>query len=300
MLDFRMDTLVMVCKYMNFTKAAEKLNITQPAVSQHIRYLEENYCIKIFQYEGKRMSLTKEGEILLNAITTIKHDDVFLREKLNELKKEQHRLIFGTTLTIGEFVIPGHLAAYLKKYPDTSVQMVVSNTYRLLEKINSGEIDFALIEGYFTKSEYDYLIYSREKYIGVCGPEFKFSNKETIEDLLPERLIIREPGSGTREILERLLGEKNLVVNDFKNLVEVSNMNAIKALVESNCGITFLYEVAAREEIKAGRLKEIKLREFDVTHDFTFVWRKGSIFADRYRELFKILKLPVSLPLNLA
>ena len=71
MLDFRMDTLVMVCKYMNFTKAAEKLNITQPAVSQHIRYLEENYRIKIFQYEGKRMSLKKEGEILLNAITTI-------------------------------------------------------------------------------------------------------------------------------------------------------------------------------------------------------------------------------------
>ena len=292
MLDFRMDTLLMVCKYMNFTKAAEKLNITQPAVSQHIRYLEENYSIKIFKYEGKRMRLTKEGEILLNAITTIKHDDLFLREKLNELKEEQRRLIFGTTLTIGEFVIPDRLAAYLKKYPDTSVQMVVSNTYHLLEKINSGEIDFALIEGYFTKSEYDYLNYSREKYIGVCGPESKFSNEgETIEDMLPERLIIREPGSGTREILERLLGEKNLAVNDFKNLVEVSNMNAIKSLVESNCGITFLYEVAAREEIKAGRLKEIKLKGFDVTHDFTFVWRKGSIFADRYRELFEMLKL---------
>lgn len=291
MLDFRMDTLLMACKYMNFTKAAEKMNITQPGVSQHIRYLEENYGIKIFKYEGKKMKLTKEGEVLLNAVTTIKHDDVFLREKLNELKKEQRKLIFGTTLTIGEFVIPRRLASYLNECPDASVQMVVSNTYRLLKRIDSGEIDFAIIEGYFTKSEYDYLTYSKEKYIAICGYEYKLRGKgETIEDMLAERLIIREPGSGTREILERLLGEKNLAVNDFQNIVEVSNMNAIKSLVESNCGITFLYEVAAREEIEACRLKEIKLKEFNVTHDFTFVWRKGSIFAERYRELFKMLK----------
>lgn len=291
MLDFRMDTLLMACKYMNFTKAAEKMNITQPGVSQHIRYLEENYGIKIFKYEGKKMNLTKEGEVLLNAVTTIKHDDVFLREKLNELKKEQRKLIFGTTLTIGEFVIPRRLASYLNECPDASVQMVVSNTYRLLKRIDSGEIDFAIIEGYFTKSEYDYLTYSKEKYIAICGYEYKLRGKgETIEDMLAERLIIREPGSGTREILERLLGEKNLTVNDFQNIVEVSNMNAIKSLVESNCGITFLYEVAAREEIEACRLKEIKFKEVNFTHDFTFVWRKGSIFAERYRELFKMLK----------
>ncbi|MBK5247296.1 MAG: LysR family transcriptional regulator [Peptostreptococcaceae bacterium] len=291
MLDFRMDTLLMACKYMNFTKAAEKMNITQPGVSQHIRYLEENYGIKIFKYEGKKMNLTKEGEVLLNAVTTIKHDDVFLREKLNELKKEQRKLIFGTTLTIGEFVIPRRLASYLNECPDASVQMVVSNTYRLLKRIDSGGIDFAIIEGYFTKSEYDYLTYSKEKYIAICGYEYKLRGKgETIEDMLAERLIIREPGSGTREILERLLGEKNLTVNDFQNIVEVSNMNAIKSLVESNCGITFLYEVAAREEIEACRLKEIKFKEVNFTHDFTFVWRKGSIFAERYRELFKMLK----------
>ncbi len=291
MLDFRMDTLIAVCKYMNFTKAAEKLNITQPAVSQHIRHLEEDYGIKIFQYDGKKIKLTGEGKILLDAVTTIKHDDLFLREQLKDLKKERRNLIFGTTLTIGEFVMPGRLAEYLKEYPDTSLRMIVANTYRLLEKLNNGEIDFAVIEGYFTKSEYDYLRYSREKYIPVCGPDYRFSGKcSTVEDLLTERLIVREPGSGTREILERILGEKNLSIQDFKNLVEISNMNAIKFLVQANCGVTFLYETAVREEIKDGMLKEIRLKEYNVTHDFTFVWRKGSIFAERYRELFKILK----------
>lgn len=291
MLDFRMDTLIAVCKYMNFTKASEKLNITQPAVSQHIRHLEEDYGIKIFRYDGKKLKLTEEGKILLSAATTIKHDDLFLREQLKDLRKEQRNLIFGTTLTIGEFVMPERLAAYLREYPDTSIRMIVANTYQLLEKLNNGEIDFALIEGYFTKTEYDYLQYSREKYIPVCGPGYRFNgNCGTVEELLAERLIVREPGSGTREILERILGEKNLSIQDFKNLVEISNMNAIKSLVRENCGITFLYEAAARKEMNDGTLREISLRDYNVTHDFTFVWRKGSIFAERYRELFEILK----------
>lgn len=291
MLDFRMDTLIAVCHYMNFTKASEKLNITQPAVSQHIRHLEADYGIKIFQYDGKKLKLTEEGKILLDAATTIKHDDLFLREQLKDLRREQRNLIFGTTLTIGEFVIPERLTAYLRKYPDTSIHMTVANTYQLLEKLNNGEIDFAIIEGYFTKSEYDYLQYSRENYIPVCGADYRLNGRcETVEDLPAERLIVREPGSGTREILERILGEKNITIQDFKNFVEISNMNAIKSLVQANCGITFLYEAAVKKEIEEGTLKEIWLKDYHVTHDFTFVWRKGSIFAERYRELFEILK----------
>jgi DNA-binding transcriptional LysR family regulator len=286
-----MDTLIAVCKCMNFTRAAEMLNITQPAVSQHIRHLEEDYGIKIFQYDGKKIRLTAEGKTLLEAATTIKHDDLFLRDQLKDLKKEPRNLIFGTTLTIGEFVILERLAAYVNKYPDTSIRMIVTNTFGLLEKLNSGEIDFAVIEGYFTKSEYDYLQYSRENYIPVCGPDHRFGGTYVaLEELLGERLIVRESGSGTREILERILGEKNLSIQDFKNLIEISNMNAIKALVRSNCGITFLYEAAVREELKNGTLQEIRLREYDFTHDFTFVWRKGSIFAERYKELFELLK----------
>jgi DNA-binding transcriptional LysR family regulator len=291
MLDFRMDTLIAVCKDMSFTKAAEKLNITQPAVSQHIRHLEENYGIKIFQYEGRKLRLTAEGQTLLNAVTTIKHDDLFLREQLQEMKHERRNLTFGTTLTIGEFVMPERLASYLSKYPDTSIRMIVANTSGLLEKLNNGEIDFAVIEGYFTKSEYDYLQYSREKYIPVCSRDYRFRGKhDTIEDLLTERLIVREPGSGTREILERILGEKNISIQDFEKLVEISNMNAIKSLTKANCGITFLYEAAARAEITEGSLKEIRLKEYDVTHDFTFVWRKGSRYSERYFELFEQLK----------
>ena len=94
MLDFRIDTFLAVCKFMNFTKASQYLNITQPAVSGHIRYLEEYYQVKLFVYSGKKMYLTKEGKILLEVATTLKHDDIFLKNKLKNRSNKQE-LIFG-------------------------------------------------------------------------------------------------------------------------------------------------------------------------------------------------------------
>ena len=80
MLDFRIDTFLAVCRSMNFTRAAEELHITQPAVSQHIRYLEKSYGVKLFDYQGKRLSLTTAGEALFSAAVTMKHDDLFSEE----------------------------------------------------------------------------------------------------------------------------------------------------------------------------------------------------------------------------
>ena len=127
MLDFRLDTFLVVCKYMNFTKAAQELNITQPAVSQHIHYLEEAYQAKLFEYHAKKLTLTPQGEELLRAATTMKHDSIHLHDHLAHLAQEKRELIFGVTLTIGSFVMPPHLAAYLRKYPQTHIHMVVAN-----------------------------------------------------------------------------------------------------------------------------------------------------------------------------
>jgi len=87
LMDFRINTFLEVCRQMNFTKAAKALNITQPAVSQHIQYLEDYYGVELFAFEGKKMSLTEAGKMLYQAATTIKHDDIFLKERINALKK---------------------------------------------------------------------------------------------------------------------------------------------------------------------------------------------------------------------
>src|SRR5699024_11067600 len=113
MLDFRMDTYLSVCRYMNFTTAARELHITQPAVTQHIQFIEKEYGIQLFYFQGKKISLTGEGRRLLGTVTTMKHDDMALRRMFDEEKAGERQLIFGVTMTIGEYVIGRYLASYI-------------------------------------------------------------------------------------------------------------------------------------------------------------------------------------------
>lgn len=286
MQDFRMETFLTVCRLLNYTKAAEALHITQPAVSQHIRFLEGYYGVKLFCYEGKKLSLTKAGVLLRNAATTMKHDELILREHLKT--GERLEFVFGATLTIGDFVLPEKLARYLEKKPEAKIRMLVDNTETLLTKINTGELDFAVIEGYFHKAEFDYKVYSRELYVAVCSAFSPFTRApRTVSDLFSQRIILREPGSGTREIFERYLEGRNYSVHDFRRSMEVGSISAIKSLVAAGCGITFLYEAAARRELEDGTLRRIPLTDFQVYNNFTLVWRKNSIFDERYLKIFE-------------
>ena len=281
MLAFRMETFLAVCQCMNFTRASEQLNITQPAVSQHIRYLEKHYNTKLFRYEGKKLMLTGAGEILRNASLTMKHDEISMQSEMQK-SEEGTEIRFGATRTVGDMLMGNILEKYLREYPDADIHMVVENTQELLKRLDDGRIDFALVEGFFKKSEYDYQKYSEENYIAVCSPDHPFRKKTaSIEDLFGERLLLREEGSGTREVLERYLDSQNLSTADFERTMEAGSLHTIKELTKSGCGITFLYEVAVREELRSGTLIRIPLKDFQVTHEFTFIWRRGSIYADR-------------------
>ena len=121
MLDFRIDTFLEVCRFMNYTRAAQELNLTQPAVSQHIRWLEEQYQAKLFCYENKQLSLTKSGELLRSAAITMKQDETYLRRKIRQIRQTENDLSFGVTPTVGMYLIPGPLAEYQKKYPDAQI-----------------------------------------------------------------------------------------------------------------------------------------------------------------------------------
>lgn len=290
MLDFRTDTFLAVCKHMNYTKAAEELNITQPAVSQHIKYIEEYYGVKVFGFNGKKMFLTEEGEMLFEAISTMKHNDSFLRDSVRNLKNRASNLSFGATLTIGEYIIPQKLARYLKKYPNTKVNLTIANTKQLLEKLDKGEIDFAVVEGYFGKNQYDHIVCSLENYTAVCCVDHPLAEKEvSLEQLFSQTLILREKGSGTREILIRSLEEKNFGIYDFKNIIELSNISAVKTLVQQGCGITFIYEAAVKDELERGKLKKIHVKDLISKHEFTLIWRKNSIFSDYYKTIYENL-----------
>lgn len=287
MLDFRMETFLTVCQFMNFTRASEKLNITQPAVSQHIRFLERHYNAKLFRYEGKKLTLTGAGEILRNASLTMMHDEISMRTEM-EKTEDTEEIRFGATRTVSDVLMGDILSGYVRRYPDSHIQMITGNTQELLRCLDEGRIDFALVEGFFQKSEYDHQKYSDEEYIAVAAYDYRFREKpQRIENLFHERLLLREEGSGTREVLERTLDAQNLSIQDFDRIMEVGSLQTIRELTKAGCGITFLYETAVREELRDGTLKRILPEDFHVSHEFNFIWRKGSIYADRYREIFR-------------
>ena len=287
MLDFRMETFLTVCQFMNFTRASEKLNITQPAVSQHIRFLEEHYHTRLFRYEGRKLKLTEAGEILRNASLTMMHDEQSMQNRM-AAGESAEELCFGATRTIGDVLMGKILKKHMDQYPDSRIRMIVENTRELLRRLDEGSIDFALVEGFFQKSEYECIRFSDEPYIAVCAPDYPFRERpEVIEDLFRERLLLREEGSGTREVLERCLNTRNLSVSDFERTMEAGSLQTIKELTKAGCGITFLYGTAVRDELKDGTLTRIPLRNFQVYHEFNFIWRRGSIYGDRYREIFR-------------
>ena len=210
-----------------------------------------------------------------------------LRRTFVEGKTGRRQLIFGVTMTIGEYVIGKYLASYIRRHPETRIRLSIANTEELLGKLDRGEIDFALVEGFFEKRDYDFRLFRREKYLGVCAPGF-IPPRETplgFQELFPATLITREPGSGTREVLERALSEKGWGIGDFSNVVEISNMGAIKMMAQGGGGIAFLYEAAVLRELEEGVLVPVCLEDFPKYHDFTFIWRKNSLFAGQYMEL---------------
>lgn len=291
MLDFRINTFLTACQCMNYTKTAELLHITQPAVTQHIHFLEEYYQAKLFLYEGKKLKLTAAGEMLYQMASAQQHDALYLRKKLAAGTKQGMELRFGVTMTIGEFVIAEPLSRFLKAHPDISVHIVTANTQELLKKIRQGEIEFALMEGNFSKEAYDSLIFSQENFIPVCAGDSLLAERSySMEELLKERLIIREEGSGTREVLVKDLERRNLSLQDFSKVIEIGNMSAIKSLVTYDCGISFLYEAAVRAELETGVLRKMKLEDFHVVHDFSFVWQRGSVFDGEYKKIFQELR----------
>ena len=290
MLDFRTETFLCAARLLNFTRAAAELNITQPAVTQHIHYLEEYYHTKLFSLRGKKLLLTEQGEHLYQALTTIRNNELRLQNELNTIAKRKKPLSMGATMTVGEFMLPVPLSRLLRSHPDRKIRLSIDNTTKLLNMLREGTLDVAMIEGRFPKEEFDFLIWKQVEFIPVCSSRHHFREEPSIiSDLFSETLILRESGSGTREILEFYLKDHDCDVDCFSGIQEITNMNAIRILTEEDCGITFLYESVVRDSIRRGAIRQIPLKDFHIVHNIVFIWRKNSIFSGEYQEIFREL-----------
>ena len=287
MIDTRHETFLALCSIGNYTKTAQALHITQPAVSQHIKYLEEAYAGKLFIRKGKTLKLTAKGSLLYRSVMTVHADSVRLQAMLEKCEKEPDTVQFGATLSIGSYMMPPILSNLMKNQNTATFSMLVENTQTLLAKLETGEIGFACIEGFFDKTKYEWRLFSEEQFIAVCQADSALSKTScTIEALMKERLIVRESGSGTREILEQFLWQKNLRLDSFSKKCEISDMQAIKELVKRGSGITFLYKATVERELRDGSLCMIDIKNFSIIRAFYFVCLKNSLHKSDYLSWF--------------
>jgi DNA-binding transcriptional LysR family regulator len=279
MLDNRYKTFLTLIEEGSYTKAAKKLNITQPAVTQHIQHLQEELGVQLFRYEGKQLLVTEKGRYLEEQLSLLNRDVARIRTQLLQ-NDDAPTLTFGATLTIGEYVMPGLIGRYLERHPRHHLSMIVDNTATLTGLIQTGKIDFALIEGDFNQSQFGFGKLSDEPFIGVCAATSPlWHNEQDLSALFREHLFLREEGSGSRRILEKALLSEGASLSSFERATVVGGIGPIKQLVAQNRGIAFLYRISVQAELEAGRLKEIPIRGFAVAHPFHVVHLKD--FRDR-------------------
>ena len=251
MLDYRILTFLKLCETMNYRITAEELNMTQPAVTQHIHYLEEEYECKLFIYNRKKLEKTNQAILLEEYARSAYYNEIYLKRKIKSENKI--KINIGATKTIGEFVI-GEKIKKLVKNEKYDISLTIDNTENLIKLMELNKLDFILVEGIFNKDKYGYRLYKKDEFIGICSKNHKFNEKSIkFEELFEEDIIIREEGSGTRGIFEQFLSENSFSLEFFKKKITINNFNLIKELVSANCGISFVYNSVVNKNDDIGK-----------------------------------------------
>lgn len=271
MLDYRYQTFLTVCQTLNYTRAAELLNMTQPAVSQHMAYLEEHLDAKLFLHQNKKVYLTEEGEFLAEKLKFIMN---YVDKTVDQLEAiHETKLMIGCTLSISDYLIAPFLIALYKKEKGIRLNVITENTETLLRKLREGKIDAAFIEGDFNQEVFTSVPYHQAQIIGICAPDFELADQKIkLNQLFKEHLIMREKGSGTRSSVENALKEVQVNIESFSNQTKLGSIDLIKQMVAENIGISFLFDICVVDELASGRLKKMEIEEEFSMKNLHFVY----------------------------
>lgn len=274
MLDYRYQTFLTLTEEMNYTTTAKRLHITQPAVTQHIQSLQQELGVELIHYEKRQSSLTAKGKQLQKDLYLLQREIAKVEEQLTSTV-EHTTLSFGASLTIGEYMMPGLIESYLKQYPVHDISMVTDNTQHLIELMEHGKIDFAVVEGEFNQSVFEFQKIAEEPFIAVCSEKSSlWKQEQSINDLFSTPLLVREEGSGSRLIFETAIKSKGIHLDSFSKVMTIGSIGATKKLVEKDLGISFIYQMAVEEELNKGILKKIPLSDFNVIYPFHLIYLK--------------------------
>ena len=276
MLGSKMNTFLMVSEYLNFTKAAENLNMTQPAVSQQIKLLEEEVGVKLFIRNKNGLILTQQGEIVLKYARRQKALYEKMLMSLQNLEKNIGVLRIGITHTSESNITASALAKFSIENNGSRIILTTDTIKNLYDKLENYELDLAIVDGAENNPKFSSMLLDTDYLMCVMSPDNHLfrSSSVTISELKKEKMILRLAESATRKLFEETLVANNESINSFDVILEVDNIATIKDLVRMDLGVSILPRSACIDEIRKGKITALPIENFSMARETRIVYNR--------------------------
>lgn len=278
MFDFRLKVFHTVARRLSFTKAAEELFISQPAVTKHIHGLEEQLGIALFERIGNRIRLTQGGKLLLQYASQIFLLYGNMEYDLHQLKQDSGGLLnIGASSTIAQYYLPGVLARFNQEHPAIRTSLINGNTEQIEQALLHKDIEVGIIEGHSRNPQLKYTELAKDEIALICNPRFKPPGKGPLstEDLRAIPLLVREHGSGTLEVIVNELKKLGLKLTDLNILMHMGSSEGIKSYLREAPCAAFLSLRAVQSELESGALKVLPVKQFKLIRKYHFIHPQG-------------------------
>ncbi|HBG92715.1 MAG: hypothetical protein A2X54_09020 [Nitrospirae bacterium GWF2_44_13] len=291
--DHKLKVFCTVAETKSFSKASEIIYLTQPAVSLLIQAIEETYETKLFDRASNTVTLTPAGEMLYKYAKEILNLYAAAEKNIGEITGfVKGSISVGASSTIGNYLMPGVIAAFRKTHPKIKMHLLVGNTKRVVELLNAGNIDIGLVEGDVARQKMvvDKLV--SDELALIVPPVHPWAKKRTISifEITKEPFIFREEGSGTRQVIEKYLGKYSIIPQNMMISMVLGSTEAIKESVENGMGIAIVSRWAVRKEIKYGTLRPLSFKEEKMLRDFSLIFQKKAISSHAVDEFLSYLR----------
>ncbi|WP_310397630.1 LysR substrate-binding domain-containing protein [Hymenobacter sp.] len=281
MSDFRLRVFQAVAQHLSFTKAAQELFITQPAVTKHVRELERQYGQRLLERRGNRVALTEAGRLLLAHAEAVAHAHQQLEDQLHALRdpgEAAGRLRLGASTTLAQYVLPGLLPAFQARHPRVQLTLLNANSERIAEALLRGELDLGFVEGRSKSRDLHYELLLTDELVAVRGATAAGPPPQPLPlaEALARPLVLRERGSGTLEVLEFALHALKIKLKSLPVAFYFDNTEAIKSYLEAAPeALGFVSRRALARELAGGLLEIVPVAGLRLPRQFEAVWVQG-------------------------
>lgn len=269
LIDPKLLSLLKIVETGSFTKTADALGLTQPAVSQHIKLLEEELGIKIFNRLRNEFRLTQDGEIVVDYARRLVAIEKALKQNLIDEKTKVTSIIVGITHTVESSAIVEAIAGYAKEQGGITIKVVTDSIQKLFQKLKSFEVDFIIVSDRLKEEGFNYTTVVRDSLGLIVSPEHKFAkrNEVSLEELKEERFILRTQASDSRRMFNKALKKVGHSLDEYDIALEIDNIATIKDLIRRNFGVSVLAKTACMDEIAKNKLEFVPVKGLDLQRD---------------------------------